>query len=140
MRVACSPRVEGRRSSTSASTVAGATAVGNPARIILANADVKRDPSLVVPSPEEYLEHLVESGLLHEIPGTNRYRTRLAETLRLLRTLRQLLPPGDESKPAWWRHSSTLVSDYRLRVSPRRYPARRIAVDDVIATLSVDGK
>lgn len=104
------------------------------------NADVKRDPSLVVPSPEEYLEHMVEAGLLHEIPGTDHYRTRLAETLRLLRTLRQLLPPGDESKPGWWRHSSTLVSDYRLRVSPRRYPARRVAVDDVIETLSTAGE
>lgn len=104
------------------------------------NADVKRDPLLVVPSPEEYLEHLVDAGLLHEIPGTDRYRTRLAETLRLLRTLRQLLPPGDESKPGWWRHSSTLVSDYRLRVSPRRHPARRIAVDDVIVTLSDAGQ
>ncbi|RYF57179.1 MAG: DEAD/DEAH box helicase, partial [Comamonadaceae bacterium] len=99
------------------------------------NADVARDPSLVVPSPEEYLGHLVQAGLLHEIPGEDRYRTRLAETLRLLRTLRQLLPPTDESKPGWWRHSSTLVSDYRLRVSPRRYPARRIAVDEVIEAL-----
>ncbi len=74
------------------------------------NADVKRDPSLVVPSPEEYLDHLIEAGLLHEIPE-DRYRTRFAETLRLLRTLRQLLPPSDESSPGWWRHSSTLVSD-----------------------------
>lgn len=104
------------------------------------SADVERDPSLVMPSLEQYLDHLVQTGLLHEIPGEDRYRTRLAETLRLLRTLRQLLPPNDESKPGWWRHSSTLVADYRLRVSPRRYPARLIAVEDVISSLHTAGQ
>ncbi|GAB3446561.1 hypothetical protein GCM10027517_28970 [Phycicoccus ginsengisoli] len=103
------------------------------------NDDASREPDLVVPTVDEYREHLVERGLLHEIPGTDHYRTRLAETLRLLRTLRQLWPPADESRPGWWRSYNTLVSDYRLRVSPRRYPRRSIPVATVIQELSTLG-
>lgn len=103
------------------------------------NADVERAPEVVVPTPDEYREHLVQRGLLHELPGTDNYRTRLAETLRLLRTLRQLLPPRDESQTGWWRHYNTLVSDYRLRVSPRRYPDRCTPVEQVIQELSALG-
>lgn len=77
---------------------------------------------------EDYLDHLVETGLLHRLPdSTPKYRTRLAESLRLLRKLRQLWPPqDDDSAPEWWRQANTLVADYRLRVAPRRYPRRTI--------------
>ncbi|MBA3430091.1 MAG: DEAD/DEAH box helicase, partial [Actinobacteria bacterium] len=103
------------------------------------NAEVERQPHLAVPTVDEYRDHLVEEGLLHEVPGTDHYRTRLAEMLRLLRTLRQLLPPASESQPGWWRQYNSLVSDYRLRVSPRRYPDRCVPVDEVIAELRVLG-
>ncbi|WP_373937328.1 protein DpdJ [Rhodococcus qingshengii] len=80
-----------------------------------------------LPTVDEYLRHLLDTGLLHRLPvSTPRYRTRLGETLRLLRTLRQLWPPKDPAVPGWWRSSSTLVADYRLRVAPRRYPRRSI--------------
>ncbi|MBP2210853.1 superfamily II DNA or RNA helicase [Rhodococcus ruber] len=80
-----------------------------------------------LPTADEYLRYLLDTGLLHRLPvSTPRYRTRLGETLRLLRTLRQLWPPKDPAVPGWWRSSSTLVADYRLRVAPRRYPRRSI--------------
>src|ERR1700712_2949943 len=52
--------------------------------------DAKR-PNADLLSADDYLHHLVDAGLLHRLPeATPRYRTRLGETLRLLRTLRQL--------------------------------------------------
>ncbi|MFC6154822.1 protein DpdJ [Nocardioides yefusunii] len=104
------------------------------------DADLDRDPTLIPPSAQECLDRLVATGLLHRIPNTATYRTRLAETLRLLRSLRQLLPPRD-SEPAlgWWRQGSSLVSDYRLRVSPRRYPARTVPLDAVLDVLGASG-
>ena len=88
--------------------------------------DVRRRPGGPWPTEDEYLSQLIASGLLHQIPGPQAsYRTRIAETLRLLRTLRQLLP-RDVNIPAWWRKAPALVADYRLRVAPRWYPERNI--------------
>ncbi|WP_033105465.1 protein DpdJ [Microbacterium profundi] len=88
-------------------------------------------------SVDGYLQRLLDTGLLHRLPdSTPKYRTRLAETLRLLRTLRQLWQPNDTSIPGWWRQSSSLVADYRLRVTPRRYPRRWITADDAVASLA----
>lgn len=104
------------------------------------DADLDRDPTLIPPSEQECLDRLLVTGLLHRIPNTSTYRTRLAETLRLLRTMRQLLPPRD-NEPAfgWWRQGSSLVSDYRLRVSPRRYPARTVPLENVLDVLGASG-
>src|SRR6478672_8572767 len=72
--------------------------------------------STEVPAAEEYLEVLVDRGLLFRQPtGDPRYRTRFAETLRLLRLLRQLWPPKDTNADSWWRAYAPLVADYRLR-------------------------
>lgn len=102
--------------------------------------DLDVDRGAVLLTNDQYLEHLLDAGLLHKLPETKpMYRTRLAETLRLLRNLRQLLPK-DQTKTGWWRQSSALVADYRLRVSPRRYPARSVAPDDLIGELEqLDG-
>ena len=57
-----------------------------------------------------------------------RFRTRMAETIRLMRRLRQWFPTngnGDANDRSW-ESASTLVSDYRLSVVPRRYPIRSI--------------
>lgn len=92
--------------------------------------------STEVPAAEEYLEVLVDRGLLFRQPtGDPRYRTRFAETLRLLRLLRQLWPPKDANADGWWRAYAPLVADYRLQVSPRRYPKRELDVDQVAAAL-----
>jgi ATP-dependent helicase Lhr and Lhr-like helicase len=91
----------------------------------------------VLPSGEEYLQHLLDAGLLHKSPDPSpRYRTRLGETLRLLRRLRQLWPPNDPTAAGWWRNSSTLIADYRLRVAPRRYPHRSITAAEAISELA----
>ncbi len=83
------------------------------------------NPEAELATVDEYLDHLLAQGLLHRLPEpTPKYRTRLGETLRLLRNLRQLFPPRDPSAPGWWRHARTLVADYRLQVGPRRYPRR----------------
>ncbi|HEY3547729.1 MAG TPA: protein DpdJ [Propionicimonas sp.] len=95
------------------------------------------DPGALLHSVDDYLQHMLDAGLLHRVPDpAPRYRTRLAETLRLLRTLRQLWPPSDASAQTWWSSSSRLVADYRLRVSPRRYPKREITTDGAIARLA----
>lgn len=102
--------------------------------------DFQERPSATPLNEDEYLEHLLDTGLLHKVPDiTAKYRTRLAEMLRLLRTLRQLLPT-DESQLGWWRHANALVADYRLRVSPRWYPERAITAEELIADLgNLDG-
>jgi len=98
--------------------------------------DAKR-PNADLLSADDYLHHLVDAGLLHRLPeATPRYRTRLGETLRLLRTLRQLFPPNDSSVPGWWRNSNALVADYRLRVAPRRYPRRSVTLADALDVLA----
>lgn len=80
------------------------------------------------PSTEDYLDHLIDRGLLHLVQTDTEqgYRTRIGEGLRLVRRLRQLWPPKDTSTPGWWRRGAPLVADYRLRVAPRRYPRRDI--------------
>lgn len=89
-----------------------------------------------VPTAEEYLQVLVDRGLLVRQPTTDaRFRTRFAEILRLLRLLRQLWPPKDTNTDGWWRAYAPLVADYRLRVAPRRYPRREMDVDHVVVSL-----
>ena len=79
-------------------------------------------------APEEILDSLLRAALLFRLPNSSppRYRTRLAETVRLTTRLRQLFGPLDLAQPPpnWWERGRTLVADYRLHVAPRRYPRR----------------
>jgi hypothetical protein len=59
------------------------------------------------------------------------YRTRFAETVRLLRYLRQLFPNRD------WRNAPSLIADHRLIRKPRLYPRRNISQADVIRHIEV---
>jgi superfamily II DNA or RNA helicase len=92
-----------------------------------------------VDDPETLIDALVEEGVLCEfnIHGRHVYRTRMAETVRLLARLRQQFPNRD------WRIAPTLVSDYRFVSRPRRYPNRNItpevAVDQVRRDVSLNG-
>ena len=70
---------------------------------------------------DEFLDLLREEALVYELPGREaRYRSRMAEGIRLLFRLRQILH--------WrsWEAAQNLVADYRLLLRPRRYPARSI--------------
>lgn len=90
------------------------------------------------PTADEYLDRLISMGLVHPVSDAAqpRYRTRLSEGLRLLRRLRQLWIPHDRNTPGWWRSGALLVSDYRLRVAPRRYPRRETDVPELLTRLS----
>lgn len=50
------------------------------------------------------------------------YRSRMAETIRLLASLRQLFPQHREADS--WKKARKLVGDYRLLKQPREYPRR----------------
>jgi superfamily II DNA or RNA helicase len=81
--------------------------------------------------PERLLETLIEERLLFEFndQGRLRYRSRMAEAVRLFARLRQIRPWNT------WQTAPTLVSDFRFAVAPRVYPARDIAAREAIATV-----
>jgi hypothetical protein len=89
--------------------------------------------------PGEVLQRLLRTALLFRIPRSSppRYRTRLAETVRLLVQLRQLFGPQDLIQPParWWDRGRPLVADYRLHTAPRRYPRRDIPAADALEEL-----
>lgn len=74
--------------------------------------------------PEDLLERLLGDGLVFErgLTGTQ-FRTRMAETVRLARSLRQWFhgPRSD------WRTARTLVSDMRFLARPRVVPTRDVS-------------
>jgi ATP-dependent helicase Lhr and Lhr-like helicase len=97
--------------------------------------------SATAPEPEDLLEFLTSKALLLQVPGSSppRYRTRLAETVRLTADLRQLFPPRDLRSPPqrWWDQGRPLIADYRLHVAPRRYPRRDIPAPAALASLQM---
>ncbi|MFC8244005.1 protein DpdJ [Streptomyces chartreusis] len=88
------------------------------------------------------LASLVQRHLLFRLPGgPERYRTRLAEGVRLTATLRQSFAPrgyqpGGPLPNRWWEQGRRLVADYRLHVAERRYPKRNIPAAEAIAELA----
>lgn len=58
------------------------------------------------------------------VNGTEqRYRTRMAETVRLMAGLKQLFPKHLK-RPGEWQNAPSLVSDFRFLNRPRQYPER----------------
>lgn len=82
----------------------------------------------------EVVQRMRDRALLLEIDdGTGRrYRTRMAETVRLLARLRQLFP---KHQGAGWLSAPNLVADYRLLARPRAYPRRDIEVNAALEEL-----
>jgi superfamily II DNA or RNA helicase len=86
---------------------------------------------------------LIDFALLMEVPtragGPARFRTRMAEGVRLFARLRQLFP-GKHAGRDGWIAASTLVADYRLLWRPRRYPKREVTTPEAIEQIrrSVD--
>ncbi|MGE0322130.1 MAG: protein DpdJ [Polyangiaceae bacterium] len=86
---------------------------------------------------EELLDALLNDVLVFELPGVPpRYRTRMAEGIRLLFRLRQVLH--------WraWHEAQNLIADYRLILRPRRFPRRDVspnAVQKVLAPVLTSG-
>jgi hypothetical protein len=88
---------------------------------------------------EDLLTRLVELGLLFRVPERRvgeapRWRTRMAEGLRLMTRLRQLMPRHME-RPGGWIAAPTLVADYRLLWRRRRYPKRKLGPEEALEEL-----
>jgi len=85
--------------------------------------------------PQACVDLLVTDGLIVQLPREwpNRYRTRMAESVRLFVHLRQLFP----GRP--WQAGSPLVSDYRFLRRARRFPRRFMDALQVADLLSEGG-
>lgn len=83
----------------------------------------------------EVVDVLKTRALLFDIgetPGT-RYRSRMAEAVRLFFRLRQLFPK--HSGLTGWQNAPTLVADFRFIWRRRRYPNRAIKASDALAEI-----
>lgn len=84
--------------------------------------------------PEELVGLLLERALLMRVSVAGRgqrYRSRFAEGVRLLTSLRQLFP-----RHSSWLAAPTLVSDFRLDRRPRRYPKRDVEGEQAVGALA----
>lgn len=77
----------------------------------------------------DLLQNLIERKLIFRASGL--YRTRFAETVRLLSLLRQRFSHDD------WITGRTLIGDYRLALSRRRYPRRDVDASEVLDELKM---
>jgi hypothetical protein len=80
---------------------------------------------------DDILANLLERKLIFE--SQQRYRSRFAETVRLLHLLRQRFSPKD------WLTGSRLVSDMRIQLQRRRYPKRDIPIEDLLKEVQHPG-
>ncbi len=85
----------------------------------------------------DLISALLDAHLLWEIAGKpGRYRTRMAETVRLFTRLRQIFSNAPEDA---WRLAPGLVADYRLLIRPRLFPRRNVSAADLLAYISDSG-
>ena len=87
-------------------------------------------------TPDALMAELLRRGLIFDVPRTSppRYRSRMAEGIRLFAQLRQLL------RNQRWEEGARLVVDYRLLVRPRYFPRRDTplaAAQDELQTLGI---
>ncbi len=103
---------------------------------VLATLQVEVDRHRASISADELLDALLEQRLVVPVPDRpDLYRTRMAETVRLLVRLRQLFP---KHSGTGWRNASRLVADFRLALRPRRYPTRDISIDQALSLIEAD--
>ncbi|MDP3841300.1 MAG: protein DpdJ [Oxalobacteraceae bacterium] len=106
--------------------------------ILNANQDLAADAACTIDTEERFRKRLLDLGYLTEVFGRPlapvRYRTRMAEGIRLFARLRQLFPRQHEG--ADWVNGATLVADYRLLWRPRKYPARDLTPSDAYGVIA----
>ncbi len=91
-------------------------------------------------NPGTIITELLRFKWLFKVPNERRYRTRTAESIRLLSKLRQIrVYPSTrrEAVDGLWRAAPPLVADYRFLAPPRTFPRRDIVVREVEAALHV---
>lgn len=84
----------------------------------------------------EFKNDLIGKLLIFSFQNCNgeiRYRSRIAEFVRLLANLRQLFP--ERMKNHSWLTSPRLISDFRILMKPRQYPKRNVSFDDLLNIL-----
>jgi hypothetical protein len=121
--------------------VDGFLTAGEAAEIIDGLLDAPRfaEPTYEAPlsfiSAANVLAALKARALVFELAeaGEPRYRSRMAEAVRLLFRLRQLFPK--HQGPTGWQNAPTLVADFRFFWRRRRYPDRCLAPHDVLTQL-----
>jgi hypothetical protein len=102
---------------------------------LLERADrfLERTDASVFDDSQALIDWLERERLLWPIHGEEgRYRTRMAETIRLLARLRQIFANNPSTR---WRTGKNLVADFRLLLRPRSFPKRRLTVPEVLSAL-----
>lgn len=88
-------------------------------------------------SPDEVINELLERRWILDVELIDQsvgYRSRMAETVRLLQRLRQLFPKHIRQSNGW-QEAPTLVADFRFLRRPRQYPKRDLLVNDVLTRI-----
>lgn len=90
---------------------------------------------------EQFQEDLEDIGLLFGFRDgmSQRYRTRMGETLRLLARLRQLFPKHIQGDNRRWQIAKPLVGDFRFMLRPRTVPQRNLTIDLVKSRIEESG-
>jgi hypothetical protein len=83
--------------------------------------------------PQMVVQKLLQRAFVVQFPKYDRlqYRSRMAETVRLASSLRQLFPK--HAGPTGWQQAPTLVADYRFLRRKRKFPTRIFALDQVLS-------
>lgn len=98
----------------------------------------KYDAGGEIEDEDALLDQLEDRGLLFpSFAGTKAtYRTRMAETMRLLARLRQLFPPHLQGNARLWQTASPLVGDFRFLARARIVPSRNVMPEIVAERLA----
>lgn len=100
--------------------------------ILNENQEIAADANCTLDTEARFRQRLLELGYLTRVfvrpLAPSRYRTRMAEGVRLFARMRQLFPGKHDG--AGWVNGATLVADYRLLWRPRKYPARDLTPSD----------
>jgi len=106
--------------------------------ILNENQDLAAHSDCTLDTEASFRQRLLDLGYLIHVLGRPlapaRYRSRMAEGVRLFARLRQLFSGKHEG--TGWVSGATLVADYRLLWRPRRYPARDLTPEDAHAAIA----
>lgn len=81
---------------------------------------------------DDIIDMLCQQGMVHKFNGRNgeSFRSRMAETVRLMSRLRQLFPKHEGENG--WQSAPNLVADFRFICRKRKYPKRDILSTDFL--------